>query len=52
MKLFIHSQDSMVEPLKFGLVISNLRSSNSNINVTTTGSNIIIIIITITYSFE
>ena len=48
MKLFIHSLDSMVESLKFGLVISNLSSSSP----TTTRSNIIIITINIVYSFK
>ena len=43
MKLFIHSQDSMVGPLKFGLVISNLISSNNNSNANATRNNIIII---------
>ena len=52
MKLFIYSLDSMVESLKFGLVISNLSSSNSSSSPTTTRSNIIIITITIVYSFQ
>ena len=51
MKLFIHSQDSVVEPLKFGLVFSNLSSSNySNSAITTRNS--IIIIITLIYSLK
>ena len=52
MKLFIHSQDSLVEQLKFGLVIWNLNSSNSSSSAAATRSNIIIINITNIYSFK
>ena len=50
MKLFTHSQDSMVEPLKFGLVISNL--SNGSTSATTNRNDIIIIVITIIFSLK